>query len=88
LNHGWGAVELAVRTGEFSADHTIFAYGFANPATTPRSAREWVGGVNWYLNRLVRISGDYGVTGFEGGLAGRNRLPERVLIFRFQLNFI
>jgi phosphate-selective porin OprO/OprP len=88
LNHGWGAVELAVRTGEFSADHTIFAYGFANPATTPRSAREWVGGVNWYLNRLVRISGDYGVTGFEGGLAGGNRLPERVLIFRFQLNFI
>ena len=87
-NHGWGAVELAVRTGEFSADHSIFSYGFASPTATPRSAREWVGGVNWYLNRLVRISGDYGVTGFEGGLPGGSRIAERVLIFRFQLNFI
>lgn len=88
LRQQWGALELAVRTGTFTADHAIFAYGFANPATTPRLAREWVGGVNWYLNRLVRISGDYGVTSFEGGLAGGNRLPERVIIVRFQINFI
>jgi phosphate-selective porin OprO/OprP len=88
LRQGWGAVELAVRTGEFSADHSIFSYGFASSAATPRSAREWVGGVNWYLNRLVRISGDYAVTGFEGGATAGNRFTERVILFRFQLNFI
>jgi phosphate-selective porin OprO/OprP len=88
MHNGWGAIELAARTGEFSADHTIFSYGFAAPNATPRSAREYVGGVNWYLNRLVRISADYAVTGFEGGAIGGNRIAERVILFRFQINFI
>jgi len=88
LHHGWGAVELALRTGEFSADHTITRYGFAVPTATPRSSREWVGGVNWYMNRIVRLSANYAVTSFEGGTPGGNRIAERVLLFRFQLNFI
>ena len=88
MRGSWGALELAVRTGEFGADHSIFSYGFASPTATPRSAREWVGGANWYLNRLVRISGDYAVTGFEGGATAGNRANERVILFRFQLNFI
>jgi phosphate-selective porin len=50
-------------------------------------AREYVGGVNWYLNQILRISVDYGVTGFEGGTVGGNKLPERALTSRFQLNF-
>jgi phosphate-selective porin OprO/OprP len=87
-NHGWGAVELAARVGDFSAERGIYNYGFASPATSPRRAHEWVGGVNWYLNRLVRISTDYGHTDFEGGAANGNRLPERALIGRFQINFI
>jgi len=36
----------------------------------------------------VRISLDYGVTGFEGGAVNGNRVAERVLLFRFQINFI
>ena len=66
-NHGWGAIELAVRTGAFSVERGFFDYGFGTVATSPRSAREWVGGVNWYLNRAVRISLDYGNTNFGGG---------------------
>ena len=88
LHNGWGAVELALRTGAFDAEHGIFNYGFATPTTTPRLAREYVGGINWYLNRLVRISLDYAATGFEGGAVGGNRAPERVILFRFQINFI
>lgn len=90
-NGGWGAVELAMRTGEFYAEQGIYNYGFASPTTTPRVAHEVVGGVNWYLNRLVRISGDYGRTNFGGGATvaqGINRPTEKVLIFRFQINFI
>lgn len=86
-NHGWGAVELAVRTGEFSVDHGLYNYGFATQSTSARLAKEWVGGVNWYLNRMVRISADYAVTSFEGGAPLGNRPTERALITRFQLNF-
>jgi|CZKE01.1.fsa_nt_gi phosphate-selective porin OprO/OprP len=87
-NHGWGAFELAARVGDFSAGKGIYNYGFASAAATPRHAHEWVGGVNWYLNRLVKISVDYGNTNFGGGAALGNRLSERVLLTRFQINFI
>ncbi|MBZ5675682.1 MAG: OprO/OprP family phosphate-selective porin [Acidobacteriia bacterium] len=89
-NHGWGAIELAVRTGAFSVERGFFDYGFGTVATSPRSAREWVGGVNWYLNRAVRISLDYGNTNFGGGATaatGGNRPTERALLQRFQINF-
>ncbi len=86
-NHTWGAVEIAARTGEFSADHGLYNYGFATQATSARLAREWVGGINWYLNRMVRISADYAVTNFEGGAPVGNRPSEQSLITRFQLNF-
>jgi phosphate-selective porin OprO/OprP len=89
-NHGWGAVELAARTGDFSVERGFFDYGFGTVGTSPRSAREWVGGANWYLNRAVRISVDYGNTNFGGGAAaalGGNRPTERALLQRFQVNF-
>jgi len=85
---GWGALELALRVGDFSAEKGVYNYGFAAEATSPRHAHEWIGGVNWYLNRLVRISVDYGNTNFGGGSAAGNRPPERALIARFQINFI
>jgi phosphate-selective porin OprO/OprP len=74
--------------GDFSAGKGIYNCGFASAAATPRHAHEWVGGVNWYLNRLVKISVDYGNTNFGGGAALGNRLSERVLLTRFQINFI
>jgi len=91
LNHGWGAVEIAMRTGEFSVEQGVFNYGFASMTSTPQNAHEVVGGVNWFLNRLFRISADYGRTNFGGGATlaqGTNRPTEKTLIFRFQINFI
>ena len=90
-HNGWGAWELAVRTGEFEAEKGLYNYGFATSTASARESREWVGGVNWYLNRLFRISADYGRTSFEGGAAasaGGNRPDEKLIIFRFQINFI
>lgn len=89
-NHGWGAIELAVRTSDFSAEQGIYNYGFAVATATPRHAREWVGGVNWYLNQMLRISMDYGNTNFGGGAtvaAGGNRPSEKALLQRFQISF-
>lgn len=86
-NHGWGAIELAVRVGDFSAENGIYNYGFALPTAAARRAHEWVGGINWYLNRMLRISLDYGNTNFEGGATKGNRSSERALLERFQVNF-
>ena len=85
-NGGWGGVELAARVGDFNAEQGLFNYGFASPTNTARRAREWVGGANWYLNRILRLSLDYGHTNFLGGAAEGNRPSEKVLISRFQIN--
>jgi phosphate-selective porin OprO/OprP len=89
-NHGWGAVELAARTSDFSVERGFFDNGFGTVATSPRHTKEWVGGVNWYLNRALRISLDYGYTKFGGGATaalGGDRPIERALLQRFQINF-
>ena len=88
---GWGAWELAFRLGGFSADKAIYNDGFASSNTAARVVRERVAGVNWYLNRLFRFSLDYGHTSFGGGntaALGGNRPTEKIVILRFQINFI
>ena len=85
---GWGAWEIAARTGDFKVDQGLFNYGFASSTTSPSFAREWVGGVNWYLNRVFRISVDYAHTNFLGGAVSADRAAERVILARFQINFI
>lgn len=87
---GWGAWEVAVRTGEFSADQALYADGLASPSAAARVVREHVASLNWYLNRLFRISLNYGNTSFGGGTAatGGNRPEEKVVLLRFQINFI
>jgi phosphate-selective porin OprO/OprP len=90
LHHGgWGAVELALRVSDWEAENGVYTYGLVNPATSPRHLHEWTGGVNWYLNRLVRITGDYGHTAFGGAATatGGNRPAEKVFILRFQIDF-
>jgi phosphate-selective porin OprO/OprP len=87
-DHGWGAFELAARTGDFRVDQGLFAAGFASLTTSPNFAREWVVGGNWYLNRILRISVDYGHTNFVDGAVDANRASERVILSRFQINFI
>ena len=86
--HGWGAVELAARVSDFDAARALYDYGLVDPTKAARRAHEWVGGVNWYLNRMLRISLDYGRTNFTGGAVAGNRPAERVIIGRFQINFI
>jgi phosphate-selective porin OprO/OprP len=88
VNGGWGAWELAARVGDFKVDRGLFNDGFASLTSSPDFAREWVGGVNWYLNRVFRISVDYGHTNFVAGAVNANRPSERVILTRFQFNDI
>jgi phosphate-selective porin OprO and OprP len=87
-NRGWGAWELAARTGDFRVDPNLFHYGFASLTSSPNFLREWVGGLNWYLNRIFRISLDYGYTDFTNGATNGNHPSERVILTRFQFNNI
>jgi len=83
----FGAVELALRAGDLRADRGLFGYGFADPTKAPRNLREWVGGVNWYPNRMLKLVLDYGNTNFDGGGTGANRPSERAVITRIQVNY-
>ena len=85
--HGKGAIELTARVGELTVDQSAFDLGFANIATSAHAAREWITGVNWYLNRNSRFIFDYEQTRFTGGGTTGNRATERGLLSRFQVSF-
>jgi len=88
---GWGAFELAARVGELSIDDAAFVGGPASLADINASASKASNygiGLNWYLNRNLKISTDYNVTSFDGGAAGgQNRETERALFSRVQFTY-
>jgi hypothetical protein len=57
--------QLVHSTASLRAETGIYTYGLVSAATSPCHLHEYVGGVNWYLNRLVRITGDYRGVVFE-----------------------
>lgn len=82
-----GALELALRYSQLRIDGDAFPH-FANPATAPQQAKEQAVGVNWYLNRYVKLETDYEHTGFR--MASPTATPlhsENVLMNRIQLAF-
>ncbi len=87
-NGNWGAWELAARYGELDVDDAAFTRGYVNPTTSATKAAEWIVGVNWYLNRAVRFTANYGETSFTGGAARiENREKEKAILTRFQIAF-
>ena len=82
-----GAVELAVRYSQVRIDGDAFTH-FANAATSAQFAEEQGIGINWYLNRFVKLATDYEHTGFR--MASNTVTPlhsENVLMSRIQLAF-
>jgi phosphate-selective porin OprO/OprP len=63
---GWGAWQLVGRYGELSIDDDAFP-NFANPATSAKGATEWAVGINWWLNRNLRVLTSFSHTDFDGG---------------------
>jgi phosphate-selective porin OprO/OprP len=93
LGGGWGALQLVARYAELNVDSDAFPL-FANPATSARSAASWSVGLNWWLNRNVRIMTSFSHTDFQGGggpgasaPAAVTRKDENVLFTRMQLAF-
>jgi phosphate-selective porin OprO/OprP len=84
--HGPGAFEVAARVGQLSVDGEAFPT-FANPDVAARQANEFALGLNWYLNRNVKVQVNGSKTWFEGGAPAGDRDDENVLETCFQLAF-
>ena len=85
-NGALGAFELTGRYHVLTIDDKAFPV-FANPAAAARSAKAWAAGINWYLNRAVKIQADYEQTHFKGGAATGDRKTANEILTRFQVGF-
>jgi phosphate-selective porin OprO/OprP len=65
-NGGWGAWQLVARYTQLTIDDDAFQ-GFSNPATSANSAASWSVGINWWLNKNVRLMASFAHTEFDGG---------------------
>lgn len=88
----WGAWEVALRYSELNIDDKAFddaaAARFASANSTTESAQSWAAGLNWYLNRFVKLQTTYEQTRFDSAFSNvRDRDTERVLFSRFQVAF-
>lgn len=84
---GWGALQIVARLNELSLDEQVFPV-YADHNFSVSKATEWSVGINWYLNRLVRLTTSYSQTHYTGGNANPAAVrDEKVLISRVQLSF-
>jgi phosphate-selective porin OprO/OprP len=88
-NH-WGAVQLAGRFAQLDVDNKAFPI-FADPGTSASEATAWAAGLNWYLNRSIRLDASFSRTTFGGNInparATVTRQPENVFFTRLQVAF-
>lgn len=95
----WGAWQLVARYSELDIDHATFD-SFSDPTTSARSAGAWSVGLNWWLNRNLRVLTSFSHTAFRGGGGVNLGIPstltapatvthqdENVLFTRVQLTF-
>ena len=84
---GWGAWQLVARYAELNVSDAAFPM-LTSPATSASAAQAWSLGLNWWLNRNVRIMCSFSRTTFTGGATGAvTKKPEEVLFTRIQLAF-
>jgi phosphate-selective porin OprO and OprP len=86
----WGALQLVARYADLNIDDNAFPI-FANPATSASEAKAWAVGLNWFLNKNIRVNTSFSRTTFEGNINPKAatvvRQPEEVVITRLQLAF-
>jgi phosphate-selective porin OprO/OprP len=88
----WGALQLVARYAELDLDDDTFPI-FANPAASASGAQAWAVGLNWFLNKNIRVNASFSRTTFDGGGTGTSgagvvtQQPEEVVFTRLQLGF-
>jgi phosphate-selective porin OprO and OprP len=86
----WGALQLVARYADLNIDDNAFPI-FANPATSASEAKAWAVGLNWFLNKNIRVNTSFSRTTFEGNINPKAatvvRQPEEVVLTRLQVAF-
>jgi phosphate-selective porin OprO and OprP len=82
----FGAIELAARYGELDIDDDAFP-ALADAASSAGKAKGLGLGVNWHLNRQIKVLVSYEHTTFEGGAETGDRASENFVVARFQHSF-
>ena len=85
---GWGAWEIVGRVGELAIDRDAFPLYAA--AGSAKSAFSFGVGLNWYLNRNVKLNLDYEQTWFDGGSQASGAVTaqdEKAFLTRMQFAF-
>jgi phosphate-selective porin OprO and OprP len=84
---GWGAVELTARVSQLDVDNNAFPI-FAEDTKSATGALSYGVGVNWHLNRNLKLTLDYGHTDFEGAKGSVYQgKSEDVILTRAQFSF-
>ena len=85
----WGAIELVARYSVQTNDQAAYSGSvdiqLASPTQSARRARERAIGLNWYVDRNIKMQVNYDESRFDGGAAGGDRVPEKVIMTRFQI---
>jgi phosphate-selective porin OprO and OprP len=82
----YGAIELVARAQRLTVDEDAFPL-YADPARSMQQATSYGAGVNWYLNRMVRVLLSYERTSFDAFGAAAERAAENAVIGRMQIAF-
>jgi phosphate-selective porin OprO and OprP len=83
----WGAFEVAARYNAIDFDDDSFPI-YADPDASATEARGWTVGLNWYLNRWIKVAVNFDRTSFDGGAAdGDDRDTENTVLTRLQLSY-
>jgi len=88
----WGAWQVVGRYEELKVDDKTFAAAlpFAVSTASASAAHAWSVGLNWYLNKNIRLNTSFAHTAFSGYTGAIPAVPaqaENVLFTRIQLAF-
>lgn len=89
----WGAWQVVARYSELRLDPGAFPV-YADPTVSANEAQEWSVGLNWYLNRNIRVNASFSHVNFLGAGSSGSSPPasvtqddEKVFFTRVQLAF-
>ncbi len=89
----WGAWQLVARYAELDIDNAAYPL-FSSPGASASSVQSWSAGLNWWLNRNLRVLSSFSHTDFQGGGGAGATAPaivtrkdENVFFTRLQLAF-
>ncbi len=87
-NGQWGAWQVVARYANVDVDNAVFDHGLASVGNSASGADAWSIGLNWYLNKNIKVATSFSRTTFSGGKSGTvTAQPENVLFTRIQLAF-